>query len=263
MRISVARVRGIENRGWIMWKRMVSAIAIAGAVVVMLAVVAALMAGQGNRLEWWDYRMALSILRVSVWTGVVGAVVALLCAIVLRRAKTAWTWALAGTVMAGALYAVPWWHQQQRPPGPPGQGMHDITTNPDDPPKFVAILPLRKNASNPPEYTAEKARRQKAAYPEFAPLVLVQAPAQVFERALDLVKSSGWEVAAAEAGEGRIEATATSFFMGFKDDVVIRIVANPKGTQLDIRSESRVGGGDFGANARRVRGFIVKLSGNS
>ncbi len=241
-----------------MWKRVVSVTAIIGAVVVVLAVIAAVAAGQGNRLEWWDYRMGLTIVRVSVWTGIGGAVVALLCAIALRRARTAWTWAIAGSLVAGALYAVPWWHQQQRPPGP---GMHDITTNTEDPPKFVAILPLRKNAPLPTEYTAEKAKRQKAAYPEIAPLVLAQAPAQVFERALAAVKSSGWEVAAAVPGEGRIEATATSFFMGFKDDVVIRITAEGQGSKVDMRSMSRVGGGDFGANARRIREFLGKLSG--
>ena len=242
-----------------MWKRVVSIIAIVSAIAVMGAVLAALAAGQGNRLEWWDYRMALTILRVSVWTGLGGALTALLCAAALRRARTAWTWAIAGTLVAGTLYAVPLWHQQQRPPGP---GMHDIATNTEDPPKFVAILPLRKNAPLPTEYTAEKARRQKAAYPEIAPLLLSQPPAQVFERALALVKTSGWEVVAAETGEGRIEATVTSFFMGFKDDVVIRIVAQGQGSLVDMRSMSRVGGSDFGANARRISGFLRKLSEN-
>ena len=240
-----------------MWKRAVSATAIVGALVVVLAVIAAVVAGQGNRLEWWDYRMALTIVRVSVWTGVIAAAVALLCAIVLRRARTAWTWSIAGALVAGAMCAVPWWHQQQRPPGP---GMHDITTDTENPPKYVAVLPLRKNAPLPTEYTAEKAKRQKAAYPDMAPLVLTQPPAQPFERALALVKSSGWEVAAAEAGEGRIEATATSFFMGFKDDVAIRIAAQGQGSRVDMRSMSRVGGNDFGANARRIRQYLGKLA---
>ena len=93
-----------------------------------------------------------------------------------------------------------------------------------------------------------------------APLILAQPPAQAFARTLALVKSSGWEVAAAVPGEGRIEATATSFFMGFKDDVVIRIAAQGQGSKVDMRSMSRVGGNDFGANARRIREFLGKLA---
>ncbi len=243
-----------------MWKRVISVMAMGSALAVIAAVLAAFAAGQGNRLEWWDYRMALTILRVSVWTGLGGALAALLCAAALRRARTAWTWALAGTLVAGSLYAVPLWHQQQRPPGP---GMHDITTDTEDPPQYVAVLALRKNAPLPTEYTAEKARRQKSAYPEIAPLLVPQPPEQVYERLLAQVKASGWEVAAAAAGEGRIEATATSFFMGFKDDVVIRIAARGGGTVVDMRSMSRVGGSDFGANARRIREFFRRVSGDS
>lgn len=242
-----------------MWKRVFSVAAVIGAAAVALAVLAALLAGQGNRFEWWDYRMALTIVRGSVWTGLGGALVALLCAALLRRARTAWTWAIAGTLVAGSLYAVPLWHQQQRPTGP---GIHDISTNTEDPPKYVAILPLRRNAPLPTEYTAEKAKRQKAAYPEIAPLALPQPPAQVFERALAVVRDSGWEVVAAASAEGRIEATVTSFFMGFKDDVVIRIAAQGPGTLVDMRSMSRVGGSDFGANARRVSGYLRRLSAN-
>ena len=259
MPISGNRV-GRRSRSAIMWKRVISVMAMGSALAVIAAVLAALAAGQGNRLEWWDYRMALTILRVSVWTGLGGALTALLCAAALRRARTAWTWAIAGTLVAGSLYAVPLWHQQQRPPG---AGMHDITTNTADPPLYVAILALRKNAPLSTEYTAEKARRQKAAYPEIAPLLLPQPPALAYERLLSQVKASGWQVVAAEAGEGRIEATATSFFMGFKDDVVIRIAARGGGTVVDMRSMSRVGGSDFGANARRIREFFRRVSGDS
>ena len=97
--------------------------------------------------------MALTIVRVSVWTGVVGAAVALLCAIVLRRAKTTWTWSIAGALAAGAMGAVPWWHQQQRPPGP---GMHDITTDTENPRRMWASSLCARTRRFPPNTPPKK-----------------------------------------------------------------------------------------------------------
>ena len=68
--------------------------------------------------------------------------------------------------------------------------------------------------------------------------------------------SLGWEIVSVSENEGRIEATATTFWFGFKDDVVIRVREDSGGTRIDLRSVSRVGGGDLGANAARIRAFI-------
>ena len=70
----------------------------------------------------------------------------------------------------------------------------------------------------------------------------------------------GWQIVDANAREGRIEATATTFWFGFKDDVVVRIVPAPGGSRVDVRSVSRVGVSDVGANAKRVRDFLQKLA---
>jgi uncharacterized protein (DUF1499 family) len=69
----------------------------------------------------------------------------------------------------------------------------------------------------------------------------------------------GWAIAAQVPDEGRIEATATTFWFGFKDDVVIRLRPEAGGTRVDVRSESRVGGSDVGANAARIRAYSRKL----
>jgi len=69
----------------------------------------------------------------------------------------------------------------------------------------------------------------------------------------------GWNVVAVTPKEGRIEATATSFWFGLTDDIVIRVKPAGIGARLDIRSKSRVGQSDFGANARRIRAFIERL----
>jgi uncharacterized protein (DUF1499 family) len=72
----------------------------------------------------------------------------------------------------------------------------------------------------------------------------------------------GWEIAEADAAAGRIEATDTTFWFGFKDDVVIRIrPAEDGGSIVDIRSKSRVGMSDVGANAARIRAFRDRLTG--
>lgn len=138
--------------------------------------------------------------------------------------------------------------------------IHDITTDTADPPEFVAVLPLRADAPNPPEYAGEEiAVQQRAAYPDIQPLRLPLAPVQAFERALATADSQGWHIVAAALPEGRIEATATTFWFGFKDDVVIRVTPDNGGSRIDMRSKSRVGGSDVGANAARIRAFFADL----
>ena len=70
----------------------------------------------------------------------------------------------------------------------------------------------------------------------------------------------GWEIAAAVPQELRIEAIDTSLLFGFKDDVVIRVTSQADGSRVDVRSLSRVGGSDFGVNAKRVNNFMAKLA---
>ena len=69
----------------------------------------------------------------------------------------------------------------------------------------------------------------------------------------------GWEIVAANAEEGRIEATDTTLWFGFKDDVVVRIQARDDESLLDVRSVSRVGKSDVGTNAQRIRAYLRKF----
>ena len=141
--------------------------------------------------------------------------------------------------------------------------IHDITTDTVNPPAFVDVIPIRQaaGADNPPEYPgASVAAQQKAAYPDLAPRDLTLPPDQAFARALAAARAMGWEIVAEKAAEGRIEATATTPWFGFKDDIVIRVVATSGGARVDVRSKSRVGRSDVGANAARIRGFMNALS---
>ena len=138
--------------------------------------------------------------------------------------------------------------------------IHDIATDTNDPPLFVDVLPLRAGARNSAEYGGSQvAALQHAAYPDIAPVDLVITPAAAFAKALATAKTMGWALVATDASAGRIEATATTPFFRFRDDVVIRIRPRDGGSRVDIRSVSRFGGSDLGKNASRIREFIVHL----
>jgi uncharacterized protein (DUF1499 family) len=157
----------------------------------------------------------------------------------------------------GAAY-FPWhWRQRARAVPP----IHDISTDLEHPPRFVAVLPVRSDAPNPSEYGGtEVAAAQRRAYPDIRPLILATPPPVAFKQALDAAKRMGWSLVAADSTGGRIEATATTAWFGFKDDVVIRVTPAPTGSRIDVRSVSRVGKSDVGTNAARIRAYLAKLS---
>jgi uncharacterized protein (DUF1499 family) len=163
-----------------------------------------------------------------------------------------------GLIIGALVFGVPSYLVNEGRKLPP---IHDITTDTDDPPAFVAVLPLRKNAPNPAQYAgAELAAQQKQGYPGLAPLVLPIPPRATFDLALDIARRAGWEIVAAVPEDNRIEATATTDWFGFKDDIVIRIKPAGTGSRVDMRSVSRVGRSDLGTNARRIRDFLRQLS---
>jgi len=136
--------------------------------------------------------------------------------------------------------------------------IHNITTDVDDPPQFDKVVALRAG-SNPHTYDQALAEIQRAAYPDIEPLVLDSGPTEVFERALGVVHDLGLDLVDANPGAGTIEATDTSFWFGFKDDVVIRVRAADGGTVVDVRSVSRVGQSDLGANAARIADILDRI----
>ena len=138
--------------------------------------------------------------------------------------------------------------------------IHDITTDTETPPAFVAILPLRAGVPNSVEYGGpELAAQQRTGYPDLGPLTLQIPPTQAFTHALTAARAMGWEIAASEATEGRIEATDTTFWFGFKDDVVVRITPAGGGSRIDVRSVSRVGKSDIGTNAKRITEYLRRI----
>jgi uncharacterized protein (DUF1499 family) len=116
--------------------------------------------------------------------------------------------------------------------------------------------PLINDISTDPKEQTEEQRR---AYPDIQPLRLAVAPNIAFERAKGAIEEAGWQIVREDPSAGRIEALATTFWFGFKDDVVIRVAADGSGSRVDVRSKSRVGKGDLGTNAQRIRSYQKRL----
>lgn len=138
--------------------------------------------------------------------------------------------------------------------------INDITTDTGNPPVFVAITAdMRGPGTAPLMYNPSYAAIQAKGYPKLSALVVPSAPAMVFDKALAAAKAQGWEIIASDAASGRIEATATVPWWGFKDDIVVRIAPEGDGSRIDVRSTSRVGKGDLGVNAQRISDYLDKL----
>ena len=240
---------------------------IAGLIIGGLALASA----AGIWIGLWDFRRGFSLLGLAnghgysvMIAGVVVTVGVFALGKILGVAKVGKATGLAaiGTICAALGYYVP---ESYRPPeGTPP--IHDISTDTTNPPEYVAVLALRTDAPNTVVYggsddmTPERlAELTRGAYPDLVTVSLDESPDAVFTRALAAVEALGWELVDANRAQGRIEATDTTFWFRFKDDIVIRIQPAGRGSIIDARSLSRVGRGDAGTNARRLRAFFAAL----
>ncbi len=238
-------------------------VAWAGLVLAVLAGIAAALAGLGSRWGWWYFMTGFRILQGAAIAGIVAAVVSLIGGIAVRHEhhRSIVLVAAVGIVIGLVTAGVPgsWLRLAERMPN-----INDITTDMTNPPRFVKIMPLRQNAPTPAVYGGSRiADQQRAGYPDIRPLVLPIAPSVAFDVALKTAKASGWRIVDANAKEGRIEAVATTFWFGFKDDVIVRVTPAPGGSRVDMRSVSREGTGDIGTNAGRIRSFLHELASTS
>ena len=240
--------------------RPLSRVALGGFVLALIAALLLFLAGTGYRLGWWDFRPGLTVFRWAAYGGATAVVLSLLGMFFTRSGSThrGFSLAVIGLVVGLVVTWIPWqwWQVVQRVPM-----IHDITTDTETPPAFVAILPLRAGAPNSADYGGpEIAAQQRTGYPDLKPLTLQIPPAQAFTHALEAARSMGWEIAANEPTEGRIEATDTTFWFGFKDDVVVRITPAGSGSRIDVRSVSRVGRSDVGTNAKRITAYLERIT---
>ncbi|NJD63466.1 MAG: DUF1499 domain-containing protein [Deltaproteobacteria bacterium] len=234
--------------------------AVAGLLLGLIAALSIVAAGLGTRWGFWHFRTGFAVLRYAAYGGAVAIAVSLAGGVMAWRGslRGGLVAATAGVLLGATAFGVPWsWARYARHV----PAIHDITTDTEDPPRFAAVLSLRKDAPNSTEYGGpELAQKQHAAYPDLRSLMLEVPPGPAFERSVAAARRLGWKLVDANAGEGRIEATDTTFWFGFKDDVVVRIAAAGQGSRVDVRSVSRVGVSDVGTNARRIRKFLKELS---
>jgi uncharacterized protein (DUF1499 family) len=232
-----------------------------GFLVAVLSGLGAVSAGLGTRWGIWDFRTGLTIFRWSAYGGIGAAVISALAILSLVRLVSwrSFLWALIGLIIGAGLVTVSWNWEQTAGSVP---RIHDITTDTTTPPEFVAIARLREKNWNPLQYGGPAvAEQQHEAYPDIVPLILPVPPGEAFDRALSVAKNMGWTIVDANKAGGRIEAVATTFWFGFKDDIVIRIELSGTGSRVDIRSVSRVGVSDLGTNAKRTREFLRQMKG--
>lgn len=223
-------------------------------VMAAACVLTVLLSGPLYKLGWWTFGSIFQTLRYTIPLGLIAIVVLLIC----RFSGAAGNRALLVAVVLAALLYLPVTQAMKARQLP---YIHDISTDTVNPPAFSpAIVQARADASNPPEYAgADVAALQADAYPDIQPITVAFPPEEVMTRVTAIARDAGWEIVTQEPM--LLEATDTTFWFGFKDDVVIRLQPQGNGTRVDIRSKSRVGRSDIGKNAARIRAFTETLTG--
>ncbi|HEY5339207.1 MAG TPA: DUF1499 domain-containing protein [Rhizomicrobium sp.] len=240
----------------------------------LVSLLLGLTAAFGTRLGFWDYHFGLlSLFPWAVGIGIAAFLVGLVWML----------WAMIANDSSGARYGLigffgaaiflytpitDFWTSYGAPP------IHDISTDTEHAPIFASLLTQRAGATNSPDYDGPnlvmfKGKRstvsalQHKYEGDVRPAPVLTSPEKLFRRALNTVRGMGWNIVAIAPDEGRIEATDTTFFFGFTDDIVIRVKPAGMGARLDIRSKARVGDNDGGRDARRIVAFMKQLAGKN
>ncbi|HEX8124862.1 MAG TPA: DUF1499 domain-containing protein [Allosphingosinicella sp.] len=244
------------------WTRLVTR----GALLLGIgSVVAALIAAAGSASGMWGFGTGLKALRYLFFAAAAGALLGLIGLVLARgRAKPMLANLLALVVALGfLLYLGNLVRTAKSVPA-----IHDVATDLDDLPRFTRLGIRADNLENIPDEGKPELKAlspearwkalHRAHYGDIRTLRLAEPPEAILKRAAALAGERGWDVALVDTG--KVEATATSTFFRFKDDVVIRVRPAPGGGSLvDMRSISRVGGSDVGMNAKRIRAFLADL----
>ena len=236
-------------------ERPLSRLALLCFVLAVISLAAAILSGISHRYGWWSLGTSFTVLRWSVYAAL--ATFALGTAAVLRvrpGSPRIEFWLVFTAIVIGigfSSYLLNWRSTARSVPP-----IHDISTDLGNPPIFVDVLPLRDRA---PERGADLAAQQKEGYPDLGPLELDVGTKEAFDRVVEAATALDWDIVASAPGEGRLEATDTTFWYGFKDDIVVRVSPSGSGARIDVRSVSREGRSDIGTNARRIRRFLERI----
>lgn len=164
----------------------------------------------------------------------------------------------AAVLIAGGILAWPLAYVPLALASPP---LNDITTDFETPPAFNAIAKLRPAGAHDTSYDRDRNRPlQQAQYPDIRPIVINRSAPEAFDITLQAIRRQRFEIVAESepdnTGVATIEATGRTIVIGFRDDISVRIIGRGGQSRIDVRSASRWGEHDFGANAARVRAVI-------
>ncbi|MDA0655349.1 MAG: DUF1499 domain-containing protein [Proteobacteria bacterium] len=237
-------------------------IALIGFGLAVFSAIGLLIAAFGYRLELWIHKPAFVIIQWMAYAGGLAALVSLVGAVMTREnmGERSFQLAVIGLIAGALVVYLPYNYKAQKKGNP---RLSDITTDTVSPPNFVAAAEARKSDKRSKLSTkyggAKFAKLQKKGYPDIKTVTFATSPDKVFDVALDLVKDRGWEMHASNKKEGHIEAMPTTFWFGFRDDMVIRVKGDGNSAKFDMRSASRCCKNDWGTNARRIRSFVDDL----
>ncbi len=252
------------------------------ALVLTLALpVFLVVAALGTRFGLWPWTIGLGVLTMQVGSAwlMAAAVIGLLALILVAAVKPRRGWIAALVAVAVPVGGLAYGNsvRQTAMSLPP---IHDISTNPDMPPLFSGAVMAERARSvggNPviapnenitafsrdnvtPFSGRSFAELQREAYPQIQPVVLAgTGQAEAYARVKAAATALGWTIVTDDAAAGRLEAVHTSFWFGFKDDIVVALTPDGAGTRIDARSVSRVGRSDLGMNAKRLDAFLEQV----
>ena len=238
---------------------------LASLIAIGLALAIAL-AGPGTRFGLWEYGTGLTIIRKAAMPVMIAAGVSAAAFLVaLFAARGVAIVALIAAVFAGVAAMVP---IKMKAAADANPFIHDITTDFDNPPPILAAADLDRK--NPPRYVGDEsaprsdmttAEAQRAAFPDIAPIETAMSVQEAAALATAIVQEMGMDVLSDGAVEDGwlIEAADTTLWFGFVDDFIVRIEPAEAGVVIDLRSKSRVGVSDLGANAARMREFTERF----
>lgn len=198
---------------------------------------------------------AFAIVRWGGYVSLGGAALSMAALLWSRRKSRTGPAVVAGLgVLIGILTAAVgygWLRQAQGAPA-----IHDVSTDLENPPAFTTLAAERPDGGARPPGLDQLQHRH---YADLAPVTVPQPARLVFDRARLVAENQGWTIVASDPAAGRLEATDTTWWFGFTDDVVVRLTPWGTGTRVDVRSASRYGTSDTGTNARRIRRFLSAL----
>ncbi len=233
----------------------------------------------GTKYGLFEWSVGLSLLSLRV--GPILILIALLAGLsglllaVLVRPRRGWRPALFATVVALLALGVAGnalLRARQNPP------LHDVSTDVADPPRFSADVEAERalvrgsnsldlkeqRAPDLPRYGEAAGRRsielQQAAFPDIQPIAVGAPKQRALAAARGAAEALGWTVDRVDDEAGVIEARTQNFWYGFTDDIVVRVRPVGEAAVIDVRSSSRVGAIDLGANAARVRAFSKEVT---